>query len=125
MMLDDLSGSVTSFDAALAHGFAGADPHAGKAIVQRDLEPVDYSAAIASANAALGVDADYEFEHDNRLDWQDLRIILAQSHFALGQYAEANTQIGALGGTMQDPSSPAFVEDLLAEIERLGQIIGG
>ena len=125
MMLDDLSGAVTSFDAALTNGFTGADPHAGKAIVQRDLAPVDYNAAIVSANAALGIDTNYAFEHDTSLNWQDLRLILAQSHFALGQYTEANTQVGALGGNVQDGSSSTFVEDLLAEIERLGEMFGG
>lgn len=53
-----------------------------------------------------------------------MRLILAQSHFALGQYAEANDQVGQLGGNMQDPLSDTFVEDLLAEIERLGTLFG-
>jgi tetratricopeptide (TPR) repeat protein len=125
MRLDDLQGAVTSFDAALTHGFAGADPHAGKAIVLRDLEPVDYDAAIASANTALGIESSYAFTHDAGLDWKDLRLILAQSHFMLGEYIEANAQVGVLGGTMQNSASPTFVEDLLAEIERLGQILSG
>ncbi len=125
MNLDDLQGAVTSFDAALTHGFTGADPHAGKAIVLRDLEPVDYTAAISSANTALGIESNYAFAHDAGLDWKDLRLILAQSHFALGEYVEANTQVGILGGTVQDPDSPTFVSDLLAEIDRLGQIIDG
>lgn len=125
MKLDDLQGALTSFDAALTHGFTGADPHAGKAILLRDLEPVDYAAAIASANTALGTESDYVFAHDADLDWRDLRLILAQSHFALGAYDEANSQVGTLGGTMQNPDSSTFVEDLLAEIERLGDIIAG
>jgi tetratricopeptide (TPR) repeat protein len=123
MKLDDLQGAVGSFESALTGGFPGAGPHAGKAIVLRDLEPVDYGAAIASVNAALGIDPNYVFAHDTALDWKDLRLILAQSHFALGEYAEANAQVGVLGGTVQDPASPRFVEDLLAEIERLGTII--
>lgn len=125
MKLDDLDGALTSFDAALTHGFTGADPHVGKAILLRDLEPVDYAAAIASANAALGIASNYAFAHDAELDWKDLRLILAQSHFALGVYEEANAQVGLLGGSIQDSDSPTFVEDLLAEIERLGRIIGG
>lgn len=58
------------------------------------------------------------------LDWRDLRLILAQSHFALGEYTDANAQVTLLGGTAPDPNSPTFVEDLLAEIERLGRTIG-
>jgi tetratricopeptide (TPR) repeat protein len=123
MKLDDLQDALTSFDDALTHGFTGADPHAGKAILLRDLEPVDYAAAIASASTALGIESDYVFVHDADLDWRDLRLILAQSHFAMGAYAEANSEVGALGGSVQDPASSTFVEDLLAEIERLGQTI--
>jgi tetratricopeptide (TPR) repeat protein len=125
MKLDDLQEALTSFDAALTHGFIGADPHAGKAILLRDLEPVDYAAAITSANSALGIESDYVFAHDADLDWKDLRLVLAQSHFALGAYDEANSQVGTLGGNEQDPASSTFVEDLLAEIERLGETIAG
>ena len=124
MKLDNFTGAVTSFDNALTNGFTGADPHVGKAIVLRDLEPVDYNAAITSANTALGIDSDFSFAHDAGLDWKDIRLILAQSQFALGEYTEANTQVGLLGGNMQTPTSPTFVDDLLAEIERLGLIIG-
>ena len=56
MKLFDLQDALISFDAALTHGFSGADPHAGKAILLRDLEPVDYAAAIASAGTALGIE---------------------------------------------------------------------
>ncbi len=125
MMLGNLPDAVESFDRALADGFTGADPHAGKAILLRDLDPVDYGAAIASAGAALAIDSAYAFTHDTDLDWKDLRLILAQSHFALGEYVEANAQVGELGGAVQDPDSTTFVESLLAEIDRLGEVIEG
>ena len=122
---DELTSAIVSFDAALTNGFAGADPHVGKAILLRDLRPVNYAAAIAEANTALSIDSDYVFAHDAELDWKDVRLILAQCYYATGQYDEANTQVGLLGGTMQDPSSDTFVEDLLAEIQALGELIGG
>jgi len=125
LRLDNLAGAIVSFDAALNNGFAGADPHVGKAILLRDLRPVNYAAAITEANTALSIDSDYAFVHDTELDWKDVRLILAQCYFATGQYDEANSQVGLLGGTMQNPASDTFVEDLLAEIQALGELIGG
>jgi len=125
LRLDNLTGAIVSFDAALTNGFAGADPHVGKAILLRDLNPVDYGAAIAAANTALSIDADYTFAHDSELDWKDVRLILAQSYFALGQYNDANAQVVLLGGNEQNPASDTFVEDLLAEIQALGELFGG
>jgi tetratricopeptide (TPR) repeat protein len=124
MKLGNLQNALDGFAGALSNGHNGADPHVGRAIVLRDLTPVDYNAAIQAANSALAIDPDYKFHHDPELDWQDVRLILAQSHFALGQYVEANDQVGLLGGNAQDPLSPTFVADLLAELERLGDLIG-
>lgn len=125
LRLDNLTTAIVSFDAALTNGFDGADPHVGKAILLRDLRPVDYAAAIAEANTALSIDADYEFAYEPELNWKDVRLILAQSYFATGEYIEANNQVGLLGGNVQDPASDTFVEDLLAEIQALGELIGG
>jgi len=114
-----LSTSSTTF-----YRKSGADPDAGSAIIRRDLEPVDYSAAISAAQAALGANATYVFAHDTALDWKDLRLILAQSYFTLGQYTNANSEVQALGGNTLDPQSPTFVADLLSEIQTLGDTIG-
>ena len=126
LSLGNLKNSLLSFDAALANSFTGADPHVGKTVILRDHRPpVDYAAAIAEANMALAIDGDYAFAHDPKLDWKDVRLILAQSYFATGAYIEANNQVELLGGNVQDPASPTFVLDLLAEIQALGESIGG
>lgn len=120
----NLSDAIIGFDVALANGFPGADAYAGKAILLRDLPPADYQGAIDAALAALGIEAAFVFAHDTRLDWKDLRLVMAQSHFALGEYDAANAEVGLLGGTMQDPASLTFVLDLLSELDRLGSVIG-
>jgi len=126
LSLGNLENSLVSFDAALANSFTGADPHVGKTVILRDHgPPVDYAATIAEANMALSIDGGYAFAHDPELDWKDVRLILAQSHFATGAFVEANNQIELLGGNVQDPASPTFVLDLLAEIQALGESIGG
>jgi tetratricopeptide (TPR) repeat protein len=123
--LGNLSDAITNFDDALSHGFRGVDPRAGQAIVYRDVEPANYTLAIAAAQTALAADADYQFAHDPELNYLDLHLILAQSYFAMGDYTDANDEVAVLGGNVQNPASATFVEDLLAEIERLGQVVGG
>lgn len=122
--LDSLVDATESFDQAIARGHAGADPHAGRALVLRDLEPVDYGQAIDAATMALGIDSQYRFSHDTSLDWRDLRLVIAHSRFQTGDYDLANTEVGQLGGTMPDSASPTYVADLLAEIERLTELYG-
>ncbi len=122
--MDSLAKSIASFDDCIANGMSG-DPHAGKAPVYRDLVPPQFSNAVSSASSALSLDGSYVFEHDDTFDWHDLHLIKAQSHFGLGQYDLANAEVSSLGGNVQNPASPTFVEDLAGEIERLETLYGG
>jgi hypothetical protein len=49
---------------------------------------------------------------------------MAQAYFALNDYNSANARVDSLGGDVQNPASPTFVEDLADEIERLETIWG-
>ncbi|MFH1313735.1 MAG: tetratricopeptide repeat protein [Candidatus Eisenbacteria bacterium] len=122
--LDSLEAGIDAFDHAISHGVITADPRAGKAVIYRDLEPVDFQTAIGWADSALAIDSDYVFSHDTSLDWKDLRLILAHSYYGLSQYDEAKAQVDILNpGNTLDPGSDTYVEDLLAEIQRLGDEI--
>ncbi len=125
MNLGRLSEAKSAFEAALAGSLETADPHAGIAVLLRDLEPVDFSAAIYSARDALAIEPRYIFDHDDSFDWSDLRLIIGQAAWEIGSYGTANDQIDSLGGIVQDEDSPTFVEDLLGELERLGSEGGG
>jgi tetratricopeptide (TPR) repeat protein len=122
--LDSLSRALTNFGECIANGMSG-DPHAGRAPVYRDVDPPQFANAVSAADAALSYDPEYEFEHDTGFDWHDLYLIKAQSHFGLAQYDLANAAVDSLGGNVQNPASPTFVEDLAAEIERLEGLYGG
>ena len=123
--LGNLQNALTSFDTAIDNGLASADALAGKTIILRDRRPVDHSATIDAATATLVKDQDWVFEHDTRLDWRDVRLVLAQSYFAIGEYDIVNDQIELLGGTRQDPASPNYVLGLLTELQALGSIFSG
>ncbi len=108
-------------DPDLTEGYAGCAP------VYRDYdtEPAHFDSAIAFANTALTQESAFEFSHDEEFDWRDLRLIMAQSYYGLGEFLSAKSQVDALGGVSLDPGSATFVEDLGAEIERLEGIYGG
>lgn len=122
--LDSLARAITNFNDCISNGMSG-DPHAGRAPVYRDLEPPQFSSAVSSASSALSLDRRYSFGHDTTFDWRDLHLIMAQSHFGLGQYDLANAEVDSLGGNVQNPASSTFVEDLADEIERLETLYGG
>ncbi|MBM3320914.1 MAG: hypothetical protein FJY73_09590 [Candidatus Eisenbacteria bacterium] len=116
---DSLDAAADAFGTSIRVGFSSADPYAGTAVVLRDRTPPDYAGAITAARAALARDRAYRFAHDPSFDWNDLRVILAQCFFARAEYGNANAEVDTLGGTPANPESPSFLEDLLAEIERL------
>jgi hypothetical protein len=120
LRLGALRVAVGHFEAALVKGHASADPFAGMAVGYRDLVPMGLEAAAEAGKNALSRDARYIFVHDPDFDWRDLRLILAQSYFGLHRYSEAAAQVDSLGGIVPDPNSPRFVQELLLEIERLG-----
>jgi tetratricopeptide (TPR) repeat protein len=122
--LDSLARALENFNECIANGMEG-DPHAGRAPVYRDVQPPQFNSAVSTAAAALSFNRRYVFEHDTAFDWHDLHVIMAQSYFGLGQYSQANAEVDSLGGNVQNPSSPSFVEDLASEIERLEGLYGG
>ena len=54
-----------------------------------------------------------------------MRLIVASCRFAQADYAEANREIGRLGGLPQDSTSVSFVAELLEELERLSVRLAG
>lgn len=125
--LDSLANSLENFgmcvtnDPDLTEGYAGCAP------VYRDYEtePAHFDSAIAFASEALSQESTFEFSHDTSFNWRDLRLIMAQSYYGLGEFLSAKEQVDALGGHSLDPGSPTFVEELAAEIERLEGLYGG
>lgn len=122
LRLDSLEAAIAHFDEARSNGDASADPCVGLALACRDIEPARFHDAIEWAARALTIAPHYAFDHEPDLDWKDIRLILAQSHYALADYEAAKVQVDVLNpGNSLDPTSDTFVEDLLAQIQRLGE----
>ncbi len=127
--LDSLSESLDGFGRAIrggGHGVVLADSYAGSSPVYRDIDtrPSHFDSAAVYASSALSIDRRYVFVHDAGFDWHDLHLIIAQAYFALNEYDSASAHVDSLGGNVQDPSSPTFIEDLADEIERLETLWG-
>ena len=120
-LLDSLLPAFDHFQTAIGESPADPEPLAGLALILYELPDPDYIGAINTASAALALDARFLFDHDSGLDWVDLRLILAQSYFAITHYSEAAAQLDSMGIASPDTASATYVTDLLEGIQSARQ----
>lgn len=123
LLRDSLSNAMADFNEAIALDADQEDAHAGSAALLPEMVPPDFQGAIDAANEVLDGSRRYIFDHDTSFDWMDLRLIMAQSFFALTEYDSANIQVDSLGGTPADSADTWFVDTLAIRIQRLGENI--
>jgi tetratricopeptide (TPR) repeat protein len=133
--LGNYAASVSGHGAVVASGEYVTDAFAGRAAAS--LELPDFLTAIESADSALTRDPDYFFSRQPAYDYGDLRLILAQSHFALAHYDSAQEQVDLIdpsnGLDPADPGSwavgdtsyPTYEAALAVLIELLWSLEGG
>jgi tetratricopeptide (TPR) repeat protein len=118
LRLDSLDVALDEFQVAVAKGFVGADAQAGRCLILNRLD--EYRQAIFAGEAALAADAAFKLEGDATIDVRDVRLAMAQAHFALGEYVEALEQITIVDAAILiNPNSATFAAELLAAIEEL------
>ncbi len=112
--------SIESFKQAVVKDPGNADAYAGMAGVY--FIQGDYERAIAAAKSVLSRKPEYVSHHDD-VKVADIRVLLAECYYNTGDYAAAEAQIDILGGAGRtpDPSSPAYLADLLSLIEKLNE----
>ena len=118
--LGQVRDSIDSFKKAVARDPSSADAHAGLAGAY--LADGDYERAIASAQLVLLREPEYASHHDD-IKAADIRILLADCYYNIGDYAAAKAQIDLLGdaGRALDAASPTYLADLLSLIEELAE----
>ena len=129
LRLERFDEAMVELEAALDLGLTdAADGHAGRAIAARERWSTveGFGVAIQAAQSALLLEPGYSFFHDPTLTWEDLRVLLAQTHFLLGHYALAQAEVDLLDSTNGlNPSSGTYTAELLAFIEQLGALYAG
>ncbi len=116
--LGETSDAIDSFKRAVEKDSENADAYAGLAGVY--FADGDYERAIASARSVLSLSPGYSSHHDD-IRTADIRVLLAECYYNVGDYTAARAQIDLLGGSGRtlDPSSPSYLADLLSVIQDL------
>lgn len=113
-----LETALREFDTAVAKGFVGAGAQAGRCLILNRLD--EYRQCVFAGEAVVAQDSRFELKADRTLDIRDVRLAMAQSHFALGEYEEALEQIEVVdSAVLLNPNSGTFALELLAAIEKL------
>ena len=94
--LNNLSEAVTAFNNAKTNGLTTPDADAGLAVVYRDLP--NYPLAVTSAQAVLTANPSYVFSRLTSLNYEDMRLIMAQAYYRQGEdlFDEAQAQLNIL-----------------------------
>ncbi len=116
--LGETQDAIDSFKKAVEKDTENADAYAGLAGAY--FADADYERAIASARSVLSRSPEYSSHHDD-IRTADIRVLLAESYYNVGDYTAARAQIDLLGGSGRtlDSSSPTYLADLLSVIEEL------
>jgi tetratricopeptide (TPR) repeat protein len=120
---EPLDEAVTAFERAIDLELYAADPQVGLAIAHQ--AEGDYEAAVDYALEALDLEPTYSFRHRQSVNYLDVRIVLAQSYFHMGEshYPEAQAQVDILEpGNGLDPEDESSWR---VDLDRDGQIESG
>ncbi len=121
-MLDQLDIALSNLDLAIAGDSESPDGYAAKAFVH--LARGEYESAIESAVEAIDSGGeDYVFSQLPDVQTRNLRLVMAESHYAIGQYSDAQAQMDILNPNNNlDKDSQTYRQELLLEIENLGPV---
>ncbi|RMD92968.1 MAG: choice-of-anchor D domain-containing protein [Calditrichaeota bacterium] len=115
----NFTGAKTDFNNSLSREnretLTDLNSKAGLAFVSHALN--EFNEAITNALEVVDAVPNYTFEHDDRVNFKSLRLLLAQSYFSIGEFQKAAQQLDVL-----DPAGAphsAEPEELLKKIQEL------
>ena len=118
---DSLSKAVNNYQAALLRDPDSPEPLvyilSGLSLCYRDLKPPDYQGVRTNALAALGLSPNFVFKYKTSINSQDLKAVLAEAYFNLGNYDSA--AVYADPDSTLDPDAEDYEADLLSKINLL------
>ena len=108
------------FRKAISLGLPNQEAEAGHALVA-ELQG-NYEEALAASSRVLAADPDFTLSRMDGIDFRDLRLMRARAFVKIGQFEDALAEVDVI-----DPANnvnigtETFVDDLLAQIELLGE----
>ena len=116
--LQNLTEAVNFFSQCLNIDSDFVDAHAGLAFTYNAQK--EYQQCIHSANTALHESANWNFEHDQTLNYKDLRLILAESYYANKNFSASLSEVKKLNSSFNtNVNTLEGKAELAVEIERL------
>jgi tetratricopeptide (TPR) repeat protein len=118
-MIDDFQSSLPNFDVTISIEPDSPDAYAAKSFIY--LAQNEYESAVKPAEQAILLGGeDYVFSQIPDVGTRNLRLLMAESHYALGQYKDAQTQINILEpDNGLDQNSRNYKRELILKIESL------
>ena len=115
---DSLDGAADAFQTGSALSTPTADLYAGWGFVLNAQK--NYGGSNTQTISALSADPQWQFVHEAGLTSVDLKILLAENYFALGQFSQSLTAVQSVNVDFTaDVSNTDGQAELAAEIERL------
>ncbi len=127
-MIDELDTSMSNFETAISIEPDAPDGYAAMAFVY--LAQKQHEDAITAAEQAISLGGEeYVFSQIPDVQTRNIRLVIAECHYALGQYAEAQAQVDILKPDNDlNQNSHTYKQDLIMEIEGLksvGEVLAG
>lgn len=121
-MIDELDNSLSNFETAISREPDMPDGYAAEAFVY--LAQNQYENAITAAKQAIALgEEEYVFSQIPDVRTRNIRLVMAECYYALGQYADAQAQVDILNPDNNlDQDSRAYEQNLILEIERLRSV---
>lgn len=120
-MQDSLVKAVNNFNSALARSPQSArdsaNVFAGLGLSYRDIAPTNFVLVRDNILALFAIDSQYVFTYRSTINSDDLRAVLSEAYFNLGEYDLA-AEIADPAGSL-DPTDTNYVTDLLIKINTL------
>ena len=116
--LDQLSGAATLFGRGNTRDTNNTDILAGLALVNNARK--NYAASAANASAVLQKNAHWFFERDTLVDYDDIRVVLAEDDYAVGDFNSSLAVVRLMDASFTADVAGVQGQTALAqEIERL------
>ncbi len=122
-VMDQMEISLPNIELAIEKNSESPDGYAAKAFVL--LAQDEYEAAVEAAGEAIASGGEeYIFSQIPDVQTRNLRLLIAESYYATGQYTDAQIQVDILNpDNSLDQGSRTYKQDLLLEMESLGPTI--